>query len=191
MPPPPTSMLLPAAAFEGALTLVAIALGWLLGVRPDATLAWSWVDLGIGLAAVLPLLLGVVIAVRFPEGPLGRMFRLLDEYVVPIFKASSLIDLLIVAVLAGISEELLFRGVVQAWLAVKIPVPAGMWIGLAGSAVLFGLAHCITPTYGIVAGLIGLYLGGIWIVTGNLLAPVVAHAAYDFLVLAYLVKVRS
>ena len=184
-------MLLPAAAFEGALALVAIVLGWLLGVRPDATLAWSAWDLGVGLAACLPLVSLALLAIRFPAGPLGRMFAFLDQFLVPLFRSSSVLDLLIVALLAGISEELLFRGVVQTWVAAKVPAPLGGWSGLVISAILFGLAHCVTPTYGVVAGLIGLYLGAIWIYTGNLLTPVATHAAYDFLVLVYLVKRRT
>ena len=36
--------------------------------------------------------------------------------------------------------------------------------------------------------LMGLLLGGLWIATGNLLVPIVAHAVYDFLALVWLVK---
>ena len=34
-------------------------------------------------------------------------------------------------------------------------------------------------------GLIGLYFGGLRLWTGNLLAPIAAHAVYDFLALIY------
>ena len=36
------------------------------------------------------------------------------------------------------------------------------------------------------AGLIGIYLGWLLAATDNLLVPIVAHAAYDFLALVYL-----
>jgi hypothetical protein len=65
-----------------------------------------------------------------------------------------------------------------------------VWIGLAVAALLFGLAHFITPTYAVLAGTMGLYLGWLWIDTGNLLVPITAHAVYDFLALAYLAKIR-
>ena len=41
------------------------------------------------------------------------------------------------------------------------------------------------------AGLIGLYLGWLWLAVGNLLVPIVVHALYDFVALMYLVKVRG
>ena len=45
---------------------------------------------------------------------------------------------------------------------------------------LFGLAHPITPTLCRAGGLIGVYFGGLLVATGNLLVPIVTHAAYDF-----------
>ena len=42
-----------------------------------------------------------------------------------------------------------------------------------------------------IAGLIGLYLGWLWMATGNLLVPIVTHTVYDFVVLVYLVKIRT
>jgi len=93
--------------------------------------------------------------------------------------------------LAGLGEEMLFRGVVQQALANWIGSPAGVWIALGIAAVLFALAHSITVAYAVLAGLIGLYLGGIWLVSDNLLVPITTHALYDFMVLLYLVRVRA
>ncbi len=63
---------------------------------------------------------------------------------------------------------------------------AGAWTGLAVASVVFGLLHAVTPTYAVLAALIGVYLGGLWQVTGNILTPIVTHALYDFLLLVYL-----
>jgi membrane protease YdiL (CAAX protease family) len=41
------------------------------------------------------------------------------------------------------------------------------------------------------AGGIGLYLGAVWLATGNLLVPITSHALYDFLAFVYLVQVRK
>ena len=38
------------------------------------------------------------------------------------------------------------------------------------------------------AGLFGLYLGALWLLTGNLLVAIAAHAVYDFFALLYLVR---
>ena len=37
----------------------------------------------------------------------------------------------------------------------------------------------------------GLYLGALWLVSGNLLAPILAHACYDFLALLWFLKVHK
>ena len=57
-----------------------------------------------------------------------------------------------------------------------------------GRPPLFGLMHFITPTYAVLATLMGAYLGLVWQWTGNLLAVVLMHALYDFLVLLYLLR---
>ena len=67
----------------------------------------------------------------------------------------------------------------------------GPWIGLLAAAFLFGLLHLLTPVYGLMAALIGLYLGWLWMASGNLLVPITVHAAYDFIALVYLVRIRK
>jgi membrane protease YdiL (CAAX protease family) len=46
----------------------------------------------------------------------------------------------------------------------------------------------ITPTYAVLAGAVGLYLGGLAIVGGGIWVPMVTHAAYDFIALAIWVR---
>jgi uncharacterized protein len=86
---------------------------------------------------------------------------------------------------------MLFRGIVQSWTADKVGGDYGKWIGLAAAAATFGLLHGVTPTYAILAGIIGVYLGAIWLAADNLLVPITAHALYDFLAFVYLVRVRK
>ena len=40
------------------------------------------------------------------------------------------------------------------------------------------------------AGLLGLYLGTVWIISGNLLTVIVTHAVYEFAALSYLIRIR-
>ena len=94
--------------------------------------------------------------------------------------------LALVALFAGLGEETLFRGVIQPALATHLPVLAA----LAATAALFGLAHWITPTYALLAGIVGAYLGGLLLVSGNLLVPIVAHALYDLVALTLLVRLK-
>jgi uncharacterized protein len=48
----------------------------------------------------------------------------------------------------------------------------------------------VNRSYAMLAGVIGLYLGWLWMATGELLLPIAVHALYDFLALVYLVKIR-
>lgn len=93
----------------------------------------------------------------------------------------------LVAVLAGVGEELLFRGVLQTLLI--------RWttliVGLLAASLLFGLAHALSRIYFLLATLIGLYLGCLVIQCNDLVSVMVAHALYDFLALAYLSRHRG
>ena len=61
----------------------------------------------------------------------------------------------------------------------------GDWIAIVGVAILFGLLHAVNAAYAVLATLMGLYLGWLWMATGNLAVPIVAHAVYDFLALVF------
>jgi membrane protease YdiL (CAAX protease family) len=95
------------------------------------------------------------------------------------------LDLAVISALAGLGEEMLFRGVVQTLIERASGSP---WLAVAAASVLFGLAHPITRTYAVLAALIGVYLGWLFLANGNLLVPIVAHAAYDFVALVYLLR---
>jgi uncharacterized protein len=177
-----------AAIFEASMAVLAVALGWLFGYPPARTLHLDLHGLGIGIVATLPLLALLWLCAVCPVRPLKRITRIVEAVLVPPFRECSVMELAVLSALAGIGEELLFRGVVQTVVTIECGGPSGVWIGLAVAAVLFGLLHPITPTYAALAGLIGLYLGGLWLISGNLLAPMIAHGLYDFLALLYLIR---
>lgn len=179
-----------AAAFEGSLVALAIVLGWLLGTSPLETFHFDPYDALLALGATLPPLALFWLCIKFPLGPLKEIARIVDEMLVPLFRDCRLTQLAVISALAGLGEEMLFRGIVQTAVSEWIAGPWGPWIGLLAAAVIFGLLHTITLTYALLAGLIGLYLGWLWMATDNLLVPVIVHGLYDFLVLAYLVKAK-
>ena len=96
----------------------------------------------------------------------------------------SLAHLAMISLLAGVCEEALFRGVIQSKLVTQIGLP----LGLVSASLLFGAAHWINLEYLLLATASGIYFGGLMWVTDNLMTPVVTHAVYDFLALAYLVR---
>jgi len=177
-----------ALASEGALLVVAVTLGWLFSLAPLAQIAWNERDLGEGLVAALPLVVGLVLMVRFPVGPLRGLQHISESLIVPLFRACPWWQLAVIAALAGLGEELLFRGVVQRGIE---QYSGSVGWGLAIASVLFGLAHPISTTYTALAGLVGLYLGWLLVATDNLLVPIVTHATYDFAALVYLVRRRD
>jgi membrane protease YdiL (CAAX protease family) len=187
-----------AGLFEGGLAVVAIVVGYLVGHSPMATIEWTaaaWqgnlMALLWGTLAALPMLAGLVVAERVPLAPLVKLRRVVRLLVVPLFRNASVIELALISLIAGIGEELLFRGLMQDALAAWIGGTAGTCIGLAVSSLVFGLAHALTRTYAVLATLVGIYLGVLFLLTGNLLAPIAAHAAYDFVALLYLLRQAS
>ncbi len=187
---PPKNIASVAAAFEGSLAIIAVGLGWAFGVMPTETLWWSLPAMVWGLAATVPMLLLLWISVNVAWRPLDNLTRTIDETIGPLLQGCSLVDLAAVSLLAGLGEELLFRGFLQQLVTQWISGPWGVWVGLAVASVVFGLLHAITPTYALVACLIGLFLGWLWLATGNLLAPITAHAVYDFLAMVYFLRIR-
>jgi membrane protease YdiL (CAAX protease family) len=130
-------------------------------------------------------MLGVGVALaRWPVGPLAHIRRFFNEVARPIFEPLTVPDLAVVSLVAGLGEELLVRGVIQAALARWL----GDWSGLLLASALFGLLHPITKTYAVLAALAGVYLGLVWMLTGNLLVVIIAHAVYDFVMLTWLLR---
>jgi membrane protease YdiL (CAAX protease family) len=180
-----------AIVLEGGLGVSAVLLAWWLELPLAGRLRWSLADFLLGLAAAGPMLAGAADCIWAPFRPLRELMRVVDNLLVPLFRQCRPLELFVIAVFAGVGEEMLFRAVIQGSLASRLGPPHGVWIALGLTAVLFGAVHLITPAYGVLAGLMGLYLGWLWIVRGNLLVPVAAHAMYDFLALLYLAKSRS
>jgi uncharacterized protein len=166
--------------------LLALALGALSGVRPFAALTWSWVGLAEGVLATAPLRLGRRWTLRTRWPPVIRLVRLVEERLAPLFAGAGAGELVVVAALAGLGEEVLFRGVLQTALVGHLPV----WGAVAAAAAVFGLAHCLTPTYAVFAAVVGAYLGLLFVLSGNLLVPILAHALYDLVALVLLVAVK-
>lgn len=165
-----------AALFEGGLVVVALLIGWGFDVDPLERFAWEWSAVGWGLAGVVPLYSTFLLFARFPVGPLGEIKQLLLELLGPILVNCRKTEMAVIALLAGLGEEVLFRGLL-------LPLTGGdsFYFGLIWSSLLFGLAHAITPTYVVLAAIAGAYLAVQWQLTDNLLVPIITHAVYDYL----------
>ena len=165
--------------FEGSLIGLAYILGWIADINPIGELKFTAKALGLGVLGTVPLFVLFLLFHAFPKGSLQTIKQVLHNVLGPSLSACSFLQLFLLAALAGIAEEILFRGVVQPWLESVW----GMTAGLLMSNLLFGLVHFISITYAIVAALIGIYLGLFMDAGGerNLLTPVIIHGLYDFL----------
>lgn len=184
------------AIAEGGLVLAAMVLAW-LGLRnPAHTLFgfWSaerWVPtLAWGVAGVLPMVAMLFVLDRAPGPFFRRMRRETSQLVVSLFEKLTLWEMAIIALLAGICEEILFRWSMQDGLAYLLGGPAGWWISLLAVSLIFGLAHYVNFTYFALTAIIGLWLGWLMVVSKTWFAPAIAHALYDFVALWYLTRVR-
>jgi len=176
-----------ACYFEGSLILVAIVLGWLLDVDPFVNLHFSELALIYGIFGTLPLFFIFLALFQIELQQVRRIITLLHETLGPSLYRRNWADLFILAAVAGISEEVLFRGVIQPWMESLW----GMTAGLIGSNIIFGLVHAVTPLYALLAALVGIYLGVFLDYGGarNLFIPIVIHGLYDFL--AFMIILRT
>lgn len=179
------TVVLLAILVEGGLLASASLLGWMLDQPPLRFFHWTLSAVVWGVVATLPLVVLFFVFQRLPIGPLKRIQRFSEEVIRPLLAPCTLVDLLGISALAGLGEEMLFRGVVQAAFARWFNV----WVGVAAASVLFGLLHSITFTYAVLATLMGAYLGWVWLSADqNLLVIVITHALYDFVVLLWLLR---
>jgi membrane protease YdiL (CAAX protease family) len=95
----------------------------------------------------------------------------------------SLADCLVLAAASAIAEECFFRGLLQPHL------------GLVASSLVFGVAHFVPrrdlAPWALFAVAAGLLLGALFATTGNLVAPIVAHALINGVNLSLLSRRRA
>lgn len=192
--PSPASFVRLALLVEGGLAAVAMLIGWLVGFDPwfgmhggdyDA-IALSR-DVLWGIAAT-----GPAAAILLIDSDRWKMFDDLkvqvSELLQRLLRGAALWQLLIIAVAAGIGEEVLFRGLLQAGLAQLLPNSLAFVGSVLIASVIFGLCHYLSNTYFALATLAGIYFGLLMIVSGSLLPAIIPHALYDFIALAYLLN---
>ena len=146
-------------------------------------LSWSWsakaASLGLGLG------LGITTAssVVYRLWPAYR--RSADFYLEFVLQPLLLPDLIWLGLLPGLSEELLFRGVMLPAFGLNIT-------GVVVSSLCFGILHLSGSEqwpYVVWATAVGLILGYSALSTGNLVVPVIAHI-FTNLVSSYFWKMR-
>lgn len=151
-----------------AIILWIIAKVW-LKVGHVSLLSWHWTEtallLGIGLG--LGITIGSGIVYRLWNG----YRQSVDYYLEVVLKPLIFLDLIWLGLLPGLSEELLFRGVMLPALGFNI-------VAVILSSLCFGILHLSGIQqwpYVVWATIVGMLLGYSALATSNLLVPIVAH----------------
>ncbi len=171
-------------AFELGLGVLAIVLALAFGLKP-----WQALDFGpsawlLAVLATLPMAAMLPLLARSRWAWVEELRRFMRTVVVPLFASLPNGALLLVALAAGVGEELLFRGVLQAGLSGWLgPLP-----GLLLASLAFALVHAVSRAYFLLSLLAGLYLGLIFLWTGNLLVVILVHFLYDWVALHWWVR---
>jgi predicted enzyme related to lactoylglutathione lyase/membrane protease YdiL (CAAX protease family) len=178
--------LIAGVASEVALLAAALALAWYLDISPFYRLRLDAAAILYGLLATAPMLVLLRWCLRTTWGPIRRLVATVEQHLRPYLRHATVGGIVLLSLTAGVAEEILFRGVIQTGLESRVPAAAAVVV----AALLFGLAHWLTLTYAVLAGLIGAYLGAVYVLTDNLLAPIVAHSTYDAVALWILARMK-
>ncbi len=161
--------------------VAAIVLGWLIGTPLLPQISPSFDAALLGVIATLPLALFLWWFSNTQNPTLAAFRHSQVKFFSEIGFEFTPSRIIVMAVVAGVSEEFLFRGVIQSWIGGFAPIA----VALIASNIIFGLLHMRTVLYAVIAGLVGVYLGVVYIYTDSLLAPVITHGLYDYVALVY------
>jgi membrane protease YdiL (CAAX protease family) len=179
------------AGFQFLLIPCAISLSWLGLYDMNQPLSWEALrsqfipSLIWGTLGTIPML-GFA-ALCLLDVPIFRSLnRAAREILRPLLLGRSVLQLAVLAGLAGIGEELLFRWSIQGgvermgWTLLGFPVACVI------ASVLFGACHWVNHSYAVFATIFGFYLGVLMMFFETWLVPAVAHGLYDFIVMLLL-----
>ncbi len=190
------SFFLKAAGFELLLGLIGLVAAWVVAydarqlIPRGDEFADIFYGLGLGVVATTPMLLAVWILERLNLTGVEELTQLTKDRLLAPMRHLTVLELFAISVCAGLGEELLFRGWLQGWLIGPLgeASPTQIFVGVLIASLAFGLVHAMTPTYFVLATLVGVYLGYLTVLTENLLVPIVAHALYDAVQLIFAVR---
>jgi membrane protease YdiL (CAAX protease family) len=162
---------------EGVAFILALFLArqWGIALFPLTKHLLRDVLIGTAAAAIPFALFCLTLSEKAEAIPLlGSVRRIMRGEIKAVFASATVVDICLISLWAGLAEELLFRGVIQA-----------RW-GLLAASILFGVLHFVTPVYALLAMVIGFYIGLVYHFFQSLLIPIQLHTIYDFGALIYL-----
>jgi len=132
--------------------------------------------LGVALVGFLALSNGVHRAIVWLALFEGTTLAQIDQVVREASPIHPLLVWVAIGLAPALGEELLFRGLLLRWLALRLAGPGAV----LGSAALFGIAH-LDPVHGAAAFLLGAYLGALAWRAGSVRAAMLCHGVNNML----------
>ena len=183
------SILTLAVISEALLIIIASLMAWLFALPIE----WHLTPEAIraGALAAIPLLLGNhLLWLWTKKHPTSVYARFSRDIIVPLCKRISPGQALIIGLLSGIGEEILFRGSLNQ-LCLRY---GGEIAALSLTSFSFAYVHFIgnvkrfggmIPLYTAIGGV----LWGVWFVTGSLAAAATTHAVYNFCAIVWIKRI--
>jgi uncharacterized protein len=184
---------------ELGLGVLALILGYFVGIDPRILIP-RWNDFaGVSTGMVVGGAAGVVLAGivmslgRLPIPAFQDLSTHTAKQLMSLLSGFTIPHLLVLALSAGIGEELLFRGLLMQQFTGDMSMCSFQEIALAIvlSSLIFGFAHPISRIYVGFATVMGIVMGGLYWYFDNLLVPIVAHWIYDAIMMIWLVKQKN
>lgn len=166
-----------------AAGLLSVSMVWDVGRGLGLWTALTTVSVGdlfLGLAAAIPPLLIILLLelnLDWYVPGLPELRHSIHTVLLPLMGRIRLSEAVLIAALAGVSEEVFFRGVLQ------------REVGIVAASLIFGLCHALNAAYVIWAILVGAYLGWLAQWEGHFWVPIIAHATVDLVGLWYISRV--
>ncbi len=165
------------------LLLLSVALTY------DHDYTWSWIG-SIGFLSVPLGAVGAVVLFYVPVVLISHRLLRLQEFYSLMEQLHGMTcnltwpQIIILSALAGLGEELLFRGFAQSWLLNTIGVHTAIVI----TSLIFGLLHAMTLYYFLFAFALSLGFGVVFHASESMLLVVTIHAVYDVIALGVIAK---
>jgi len=178
-------------ALVAALTIGVVAVFTIQMAPGDAV----WLEAGSrGSAAMKGITVGMLIAIFVPAALALRSEKIRKKAAKAAKKLAFLLPSTgeerrwwwLICITAGVCEEVVYRGFLLHYLHV-LPFHLSLTWALVVASVIFGIGHLYQGALGAVqTALIGLVLGAMFLLSGNLLLPMVVHGLLDLRALALL-----
>lgn len=171
------------AGAQFALVVLAMLLLWGLEISLPASTLDNFSAIGLGTVFACITFFMFWLVYRF-GGSFARTLLADLNRITALFRGLSWWQFAMLAALAGVGEELLFRGFLQVWLNQYCSIT----IAIISTSVIFGLLHYLSHAYFISVTLMSIVFGVGYYLSGSLLMVMVWHGVYDFIALLAIMK---